>query len=122
MAGPRSLAFAGNDYREWTEKDLLANVVEMARIHGWVAVHFGGNLHGRAWYDAAGFPDLLLLHAEPPRLTWFRELKSTTGKLTDRQEAWRDDLNAGGWNYEVWRPQDWPDIVTCLSFGKATVA
>jgi len=119
MAGPRRLIVT--DYRDWSEKDLLANVVEVARVHGWVAVHFGGNLHGRAWYDAAGFPDLLLLHSER-KLTFFRELKSATGKLTPRQQAWYDDLNAGGWNCHVWRPTDWPDIVACLSFGKAAVA
>jgi len=120
MAGPRSITMA-NDYREWAEKDLLANVVQAAQMHGWVAVHFGGNLHGRAWYDAAGFPDLLLLHSQR-RLTWFRELKSATGKLTDRQQRWYDELALGGWNVDVWRPGDWPDIVTALSFGQATVA
>jgi len=113
---------AAADYGEWSERDLLANVVEVARQHGWVAVHFGGNLHGRAWFDAAGFPDLLLLHAEPPRLVWFRELKSRRGQLSDRQEAWKDTLNRGGWNFDVWRPSDWPDIVACLSFGKAKVS
>jgi hypothetical protein len=119
MAGPRRLVVT--DYREWAEKDLLANVVEMGKVHGWVAVHFGGNLHGRAWYDAAGFPDLLLLHAGR-RLIWFRELKSIRGQLTDRQKAWYDTLAKGGWNVDVWRPSDWPDIVTCLSFGQAKVA
>ena len=54
-----------------------------------MAVHFGGDLHGKAYYDATGFPDLLLIHAER-NLVWFRELKSRTGKLTERQLRWQD--------------------------------
>ena len=99
----------------------MDNVADFARANGWMAVHFGGDLHGRAWYDASGFPDLLLVHAER-NLTWFRELKSARGKLTDRQARWLRLLSEHGLNAAVWRPADWPDIVQALSFGKARVA
>ena len=107
--------------RSWTERQLQDRCVDLARRFGWLAVHFGGDQHGRAHYDAAGFPDLLLVH--PGRnLIWFRELKSAKGKLTDRQQRWYDYLADSGINVAVWRPADWPDIVQALSFGKAWVA
>lgn len=108
------------DPRTCSENDLMVKTVEFARYCGWMAVHFGGNLHGRAWYDATGFPDLLLIHAER-NLTWFRELKSEKGKLSARQQQWIDHLIEAGANVDVWRPADWPDIVAALSFGQGTV-
>lgn len=105
------------DPRTCSENDLMVKTVELARHCGWMAVHFGGNLHGRAWYDATGFPDLLLIH--PTGLVWFRELKSTKGKLSARQQQWIDHLVEAGANVDVWRPEHWPDIVQSLSFGKA---
>ena len=107
------------DPRTCSESQLLERCQDVAQRCGWAAVHFGGNLHKRAWYDATGFPDLQLLH--PTGLIWFRELKSETGKLTIAQQRWRDLLIDAGQIYDVWRPHDWPDIVQALSFGKASV-
>jgi hypothetical protein len=104
-----------------TERELLDAVVHIARLYGWVAVHFGGNQHGRAWYDATGFPDLLLVNSERG-LIWFRELKTGRGKLTSRQQRWYDELTEAGLNVDVWRPTDFDDIVAALSFGQAGVA
>lgn len=105
----------------WTERQLQENVVHVARTWGWLAVHFGGNQHGRAQYDATGFPDLLLVHVDPP-LIMFRELKSRAGKLTTGQETWQHKLDRAGFDVAVWRPDDWPAIVRLLSFGAAQVA
>ena len=109
------------DPLEWTERELQDQIVAFARIHDWMAVHFGGDLHGHAYYDSTGFPDLLLVHAGRG-LIWFRELKSRRGKLTARQEGWQRKLADAGLNVDVWRPADWPDIVQALSFGAARVA
>jgi hypothetical protein len=103
-----------------TERELQIRVVDLARMYGWMAVHFGGDLHGKAHYDATGFPDLVLIHARR-NLVWFRELKSAKGKLTDRQQRWYDRLVEAGANVDVWRPADWPDIVRALSNGAARV-
>jgi hypothetical protein len=109
------------DPRTCTERELMDKVVEIAQTCGWAAVHFGGNLHKRAWHDATGFPDLLLVH--PGRgLIWFAELKSATGHYTERQERWRTLLIEAKLSYFEWRPADWPDIVQALSFGQARVA
>lgn len=105
----------------WTERQLQDNVVHVARTWGWLAVHFGGNQHRRAHYDATGFPDLLLVHVDPPSIM-FRELKSTTGKLTPGQKTWQGKLGRAGFDVDVWRPDDWPGIVRLLSFGAAEVA
>lgn len=104
----------------WSERVLLDNVVAFARRNQWMAVHFGGDLHGKAWFDAAGFPDLVLIHADPA-LVWFRELKTARGRLTPAQQRWQELLADAGCNVDVWRPADWPDIVQALSFGRARV-
>lgn len=105
------------DVLDWPERTLQEKVMTLARSMGWLAVHFGGDQSGKAWGDAAGFPDLLLIHVDPPNI-WFRELKSTRGKLSPRQERWATKLSAEGLNYDVWRPADWPDIVQALTFGR----
>ena len=104
-----------------TERQLLDAVVDVARLHGWSSVHFGGDRHGRAWYDATGFPDLLLVNADRG-LVWFRELKTAKGRMSGAQRRWYDYLAAGGFNVAIWRPDDFADIVAALSFGTARVA
>ena len=96
--------------RTWTERELQDNTTTIARSYGWLAVHFGGDQHRRAHYDATGFPDLFLLHVEPSAIM-FRELKSRTGKLTPAQDRWQERLKLAGFDVEVWRPEDWPEIV-----------
>jgi hypothetical protein len=95
-------------------------VSDFALRFGWIRVHFGGDQHRRAHYDATGFPDLLLIHVDPP-LILFRELKSDTGRQSPAQEAWEAKLRAGRFDYALWRPCDWPEIVELLSFGTAAV-
>jgi hypothetical protein len=113
-------ALARADSREQTnvaERDFERTVVDMARRFDWLAVHYGGNLTGRAWYDTAGFPDLLLIH--PSGTVLFRELKTRGNKLSARQQQWQQRLTTSGADTAVWTPDDWPDIVAALSFGKA---
>ncbi len=73
------------------ERDLQKRVVEMAVRFGWKVWHVpapmradraGGFVGAR---EAAGIADLILLHADPPRLV-FVELKADGGKLSDRQQ------------------------------------
>ena len=90
-----------------SERDLQAQVVELARLLGWLVFHP---------YDArrsqAGFPDLTLVR--PPRVV-LAELKSARGRLRADQRRWGEALGAcPGIAYELWRPADWDRICEVL--------
>jgi hypothetical protein len=51
-----------------------------------------------------GYPDLTIVG---PAGIAFRELKSSTGKLTAEQAGWGDALAAAGQDWGVWRPEHW---------------
>ena len=55
-----------------------------------------------------GFPDVVVVG--PHGLLW-RELKSSTGRLTPDQRVWLDKLRQAGSDVDVWRPSDWPGRV-----------
>jgi hypothetical protein len=50
-----------------------------------------------------GFPDLFLVGTAGFA---FRELKSDTGTMRPEQREWRDDLQAVGIDFGIWRPRD----------------
>jgi hypothetical protein len=82
-----------------TERDLQAQVVEIAKLHGWRVFHPWTSLHSNA-----GFPDLVLVRA--PRVL-FAELKRERGKVTPAQQAWLVELErCPGAECYVWRPSD----------------
>lgn len=90
-----------------TEKDLQSLVLDVARIAGWRHYHTFNSKH-----SASGFPDLVFVgHG---RIV-FAELKSETGKLSDKQKLWIEDLLKNGAEVHVWRPRDWPSIVRTLT-------
>lgn len=89
------------------EKVWQAKVVAEARRQGWRWYH----TH-RSDRSPAGFPDLCLVR--PPRLL-FAELKTERGKPTPEQSAWLADLAAAGQECHLWRPSDWPTVVTTLA-------
>ena len=98
--------------RAVTEKQLQANVIQCAKLYGWLVFHA---------YDSRrsepGFPDLVLAH--PCGRLLFAELKTERGKLSAAQEAWLETLvmvTRVTWRYGapdgavgvyVWRPRDW---------------
>ena len=64
-------------------------------------------------YDGHGSPDLTLVR--PPRIV-FAELKSHTGKPTDRQLEWLDVLRLlPGAEVHLWSPADWDELVEVLT-------
>jgi hypothetical protein len=109
-----------------SEADFERKVVDLAHHFGWLVAHFGIGWSTKGYrtparYDGAGFPDLVLVHKER-HLVWFRELKAGRRPhrpLDDAQQAWYDQLAEAGANVDVWRPGDWPDIVSSLSNGRA---
>lgn len=96
-----------------TEAEFQHKVIETAMWLGWRVfhprtVHTNDGRHLTAYTGNAGFPDLVLAHKN--RGVIFAELKTATGKLTEHQKMWQLDLDAGGAEHYVWRPDDWPDI------------
>jgi len=90
-----------------TEKEFLAQVVELARLCGWLVYH--------PWLSvrsAAGFPDLVCVRLSR---VLFVELKSERGTVTLAQQEWIDALSLTGkaevW---IWRPSDWNVVVEAL--------
>jgi hypothetical protein len=82
-----------------TEKELQANVEEMARYLGWKVYHTR-NSRG----SAAGFPDLIMLRGRW-MMAW--ELKTAKGAATPDQQAWLDAFSLAGALALVMRPDDW---------------
>ncbi|MDR7492251.1 MAG: hypothetical protein QN122_12480 [Armatimonadota bacterium] len=116
------------------ERELKQLVVEMASRFGWHVYHvpFPARVgrDGRAVGErrAAGWPDLMLLHEDPPRLV-FAELKGHGGQLRESQRlALRRLSRVAEWLYEhsvgeravavyVWRP-DMLDQVEAVLRGR----
>ena len=71
-----------------SEAQFQEELRKLAAIHGYRYFHNWSALH-----SPAGFPDCVLVNKAKRRLI-FAELKSDTGKLTDQQQEWIDDLKA----------------------------
>lgn len=74
--------------------------------------------HRLLWYhvtdsrkDKAGFPDLVIVGAKG---TIFAELKSTTGKVSEKQREWHEKLRLSGAEAYIWRPEDWDQVQSVL--------
>lgn len=99
------------------ERDFQRAVLDYARLHGWLAVHFRPARTSKGYRtpiegDGVGWPDLVLVR--PPRLL-FAELKTDRGKLSPAQERWLDVLGqVPGIEVRIWRPRDWERIVETL--------
>ena len=80
-----------------TEAELLATVRDACRWSGLLTFHAFDSRRSEAG------PDLCVCG---PSGVLFRELKSSTGRLSPDQVRWLDRLNAA-----VWYPHDWPHRV-----------
>jgi len=105
-----------------SEADLQAQVVELADLTGWQAMHvrrsIGRRGGARAWQTTTsckGWPDLVLWHPGSGLGPLYRELKSEAGRLTVDQAQVLDDLKKCGADVAVWRPGDWPTIEATLT-------
>lgn len=73
------------------EKDLQKRITDMADRFGWRWWHVPAPMvkRGKEWVgakQAAGLPDLILIHDDPPRMLML-ELKADGGKLSEDQLA-----------------------------------
>ena len=90
-----------------SEKAWQAQILQLARMHGWHSYHT---------YDSrrsvAGYPDLTLVRGF--RLI-FAEIKTQKGRVQPAQQEGLDRLGFAGCETYVWRPSDLSVVVECLS-------
>lgn len=84
-----------------TEASWQRTVTDALRVHGWNV--FADRV---AWRSDAGYPDLTAVNVKQKRVIWV-ELKTEKGKLSEKQQHWRDLLIEAGQEHFVWRPSDW---------------
>jgi len=93
------------------EKEFLGQVVQLARLLGWLVYHTHDSRR-----SAAGFPDLALCHPRLGRLV-LAELKVRGRRPSAEQGRWLAALRAAGATAYLWTPADWPAIERVLRDG-----
>lgn len=93
------------DYRQrlilgWGEKQLQAQVVQLAKVQGWMCYHTWDSRRSEP-----GWPDLAMVH--PERGFILRELKAEKGRVSKAQHTWLHQLIAADQDAAIWRPRDW---------------
>lgn len=113
------LTLEDRQLRAISEAQWQHQVEQIARLHDWRLFHAPDNRpvtarSGRRYVQniRAGFPDLVLVRG--PRLL-FAELKRETGRLSDEQHAWLNDLARASAEVYVWRPSDLSEVHAVLS-------
>lgn len=95
--------------KSMSEKEFMAQVVELAGGLGWMVYHTYDSRR-----SSKGFPDLVLAKPERFRLI-FMEVKSEKGRVKPEQLAWLNVLNKCGALAMIVRPSAWDKIVEVLS-------
>lgn len=80
-----------------TERELLAEVVKMAKEHNLLIFH----AYDSRKTTGKGFPDLVILGKKLIAV----ELKSQHGGLTPEQVQWKYSLLAANIDFYTWKPQ-----------------
>lgn len=87
-----------------TEAQFQADILDAVRKFGLHAYHTHDSRRSQK-----GFPDLVIVGATD---VLFRELKTMTGTVTPEQKYWLTMLRLAGADARVWRPDEWPDVIT----------
>lgn len=92
-----------------TEAQFQRQVVQLARLLGWLVYHTRDSRG-----SDAGYPDLTMVRG---RRVVYAELKSARGRVKPEQAVWATALAAVGGAVEcyLWRPGDWDQIQQVLS-------
>jgi len=102
-----------------SESDFQAQVIQLARHHGFLVYHHIPAMNRRGKWGShvqgdKGFPDLVLTNG---KRTYFFELKSEKGRASPEQQAWIDALVASGQEARILRPSDFEYIVSVVKEG-----
>lgn len=101
-----------------TERDFMAQVVQLAEIRGWLWLHLRPGMTRDSWRTpisgplGKGWPDLVLVRERDHRLL-FVELKRDGAKLSPEQVIVLGILSEVG-DTACWTPADWPEIEQVL--------
>ena len=100
-----------------TEAAFQAQVLQLAKIHGWRSAHFRPAQTARGWRtavsgDGAGFPDLILVRGY--RLIVAELKRDAKQKPRPEQTAWLDAFRGVGAEVFLWTPGDWVEIERVL--------
>jgi hypothetical protein len=103
-----------------TEREFTAQVLALARLHGWRSAHFRPARTRHGWRtavagDGQGFPDLILVRRTAIVAA---ELKVESNKPTPEQIAWLEAFRAAGAQAYIWKPECWSDIERVLETGE----
>lgn len=102
----------------YTEDAFTRDVLELAKLKGWLRAHFRPARTNRGWRtavsgDGAGFPDLVLIHRKRCLLI-AAELKVGSNKMSPEQLAWAAAFEAASVPFYLWYPRNWKDIEAVL--------
>lgn len=92
--------------KKLTEKEFMAQVVQLAKLLGWLVYHTHDSRR-----SVAGFPDLMLLRGG--RLLVI-ELKVGQNQPTAEQRTWLREFSKTGVFVAVWTPEQWAEIQVIL--------
>ncbi|QYC54982.1 holliday junction resolvase [Arthrobacter phage Popper] len=84
-----------------TEDQFQQQVIDLAKLNGYTLIYHTFNSRR----SQPGFPDLVLIN-EKRRRAMFRELKSSTGRVTEAQHNWLMGMKIAGLDADIWRPED----------------
>lgn len=92
------------------ERELSANIVDLAHLFGWQVAYFRPAQTNKGWRtpvgaDGKGWPDLTLVRER----VIFAELKVGYGKLSPEQTEWGSRLLLAGAEWYEWRVAHWAD-------------
>ena len=104
-------------YGQISEATFTKQVIQLARVLGWLSAHFRPGMTKRGGWvtavsgDGVGFPDLILLRHNRRIMA---ELKAAKGKVTPEQEAWLESAKRAEFEVYIWRPSDIDEIERVL--------
>jgi hypothetical protein len=97
-----------SDVIKLTEKQWSQQVVDYAKLRGWLCYRTWTSIH-----SPAGYPDLTMVR---DGVLVFAELKTEKGKVTPSQQEWLDALTRHPMvSVYLWRPSDWLEVLEALA-------
>jgi len=90
-----------------TEKAFMGQVIQLARLMGWLVYHTHDSRR-----SVAGFPDLLLIRRGEMLVA---ELKVGKNEASEEQLRWLNAFRGANVREFLWYPSDWDEIERTLA-------